>query len=145
MCKILHLIQIRYSKTSTLGDRGRERERWMEFNIYIRVPSCFSHVRFFATLCAVAHKAPLSMGFSRQVYFSGLPCPTPGDLPDPGTEPHLLYCRQFLYPLSHLHLLNLQYVRYKNIIYSSFWGKDIIPTKISCWDKSLQQPNFFLD
>ena len=35
----------------------------------------------------VAHPAPLSMGFSRQEYWSGLPCPPPGDLPDPGIEP----------------------------------------------------------
>ena len=35
----------------------------------------------------VAHQAPLSMGFSRQEYWSGLPFPPPGDLPDPGIEP----------------------------------------------------------
>ena len=35
----------------------------------------------------VAHQAPLSMEFSRQEYWSGLPCPPPGDLPDPGMEP----------------------------------------------------------
>ena len=35
----------------------------------------------------VAHQAPLFMGFSRQEYWSGLPCPPPGDLPNPGTEP----------------------------------------------------------
>ena len=35
----------------------------------------------------VAHQAPLSMGFSRQEYWSGLPCPAPGDLPDPGIKP----------------------------------------------------------
>ena len=35
----------------------------------------------------VACQAPLSMGFSRQEYWSGLPCPPPGDLPDPGIEP----------------------------------------------------------
>ena len=40
-----------------------------------------------ATLCAVACEAPLSMGLSRQEYWSGLPCPPPGDLPDSGTEP----------------------------------------------------------
>ena len=34
----------------------------------------------------VAHQAPLSMGFSRQEYWSGLPCPPPGDLPNPGIE-----------------------------------------------------------
>ena len=42
------------------------------------------------TLCdpmAVAHQALLSMGFSRQEYWSGLPCPPPGDLPYPGIEP----------------------------------------------------------
>ena len=40
-------------------------------------------------------QAPLSMGFSRQEYWSGLPCPSPGDLPDPGIEPaslNLLSC-----------------------------------------------------
>ena len=40
-----------------------------------------------AILWAVAHKSPLSMGFSRQEYWSGLPCPLPGDLPNPGIEP----------------------------------------------------------
>ena len=49
--------------------------------------SCLSHVRLFATLWTVARQAPLSMGFSRQEYWSGLPCPPPGDLPHPGIEP----------------------------------------------------------
>ena len=40
-----------------------------------------------ATLWTVARQAPLSMGFSRQGYWSGLPCSPPGDLPDPGIEP----------------------------------------------------------
>ena len=35
----------------------------------------------------IAYQAPLSMGFSRQEYWSGLPCPPPGDLPNPGTGP----------------------------------------------------------
>ena len=39
------------------------------------------------TLWTVACQAPLSMGFSRQEYWNGLPCPPPGDLPDPGVEP----------------------------------------------------------
>ena len=46
-----------------------------------------SPVWLFVTQWTVAHQAPLSMGFSRQEYWSGLPCPPPGDLPDPGTEP----------------------------------------------------------
>ena len=46
-----------------------------------------SRVRLFATPWTVAHQAPPSMGFSRQEYRSGLPFPSPGDLPDPGIEP----------------------------------------------------------
>ena len=49
--------------------------------------SCFSHVQLFVTPWTIAHKAPLSMGFSRQEYCSGLPFPPPGDLPNPGTGP----------------------------------------------------------
>ena len=41
----------------------------------------------FVTPWTVAHQAPLSMGFPRQEYWSGLPFPPPGDLPDPGIEP----------------------------------------------------------
>ena len=51
------------------------------------VLSCFSHVQLFTTPQTVAHQAPLSMEFSRQEYWSRLPCPPPGDLPDPGIEP----------------------------------------------------------
>ena len=46
-----------------------------------------SHVRLFATSWTVAYQASPSMGFSRQEYWSGLPFPLPGDLPNPGTEP----------------------------------------------------------
>ena len=45
-----------------------------------------SHVQLFATPWTVARQAPLSMGFSRQEYCSGLPYPPPGDLPNPGIE-----------------------------------------------------------
>ena len=55
------------------------------------VLSCFSHVQLFVTLCTITGQAPLFMGFSRQRYWSGLPCPPPGDLPDPGSEPVSLY------------------------------------------------------
>jgi len=47
----------------------------------------FSHVQLSATLQTVACQAALSTGFSRQEYWSGLPFPTPGDLPDPRIEP----------------------------------------------------------
>ena len=54
------------------------------------VLSYLSRVRLFATLWTVAHQAPLSMGFFRQEYWSGLTCPPSGDLPNPGTEPTVL-------------------------------------------------------
>ena len=46
-----------------------------------------SHVQLSATPQRVARQAPLSIGFSRQEYWSGLPFPSPGGLPDPGIEP----------------------------------------------------------
>ena len=46
-----------------------------------------SHVRLFPTPWTVAYSAPPSMGFSRQEYWSGLPFPSPEDLPNPGIEP----------------------------------------------------------
>ena len=49
---------------------------------YVCMPSHFSHVRFLLTWWTVAHQAPLS----KQEYWSGLPCPPPGDLPNPGIE-----------------------------------------------------------
>ena len=44
-------------------------------------------VQLFVTPWTIAYQAPLSMGFSRQEYLSGLSFPSPGDLPDPGIEP----------------------------------------------------------
>ena len=49
-------------------------------------PSHFSHFQLCVTLWTAAFQAPLSIGFSRQEYWSGLPCLPPGDLPDPGIE-----------------------------------------------------------
>ena len=46
-----------------------------------------SRIQLFVTLWTVAYQAPPSMEFSRQEYWSGLPFPFPGDLPDPGLEP----------------------------------------------------------
>ena len=54
---------------------------------FVCMRSNFSLVQLFATLWTVAHPAPQSMGFSSQEYWSGLPCPPPGDLPDPRIEP----------------------------------------------------------
>ena len=49
-----------------------------------------SRVQLFATPWTVVYQASLSMGFSRQEYWSGLPFPSPGDLPDPGIKPRSL-------------------------------------------------------
>ena len=53
----------------------------------IHCSQSFSRVLLFVTTWAVAHKAPLSMGYFRQEYWSELPFPLLGDLPDPGIEP----------------------------------------------------------
>ena len=54
-----------------------------------------------ATPWTVACQAPLSMGFSTQEYWNGLPFPSPGDLHDPGSKLGLLHCRQILFCLSY--------------------------------------------
>ena len=57
---------------------------WLLPKVKMKSLSC---VRLFATPWTVAHQVPLSMGFSRQEYWSGLPFPSPEDLPEPGFEP----------------------------------------------------------
>ena len=64
---------------------------WLNLGQYLFPPlecvlSCLSRVRLFAIPWTVALRAPLSMGFPRQEYWSGLPFPPPGHLPNPGTE-----------------------------------------------------------
>ena len=60
------------------------KKRWQEYRSEVK---SLSRVRLFATPWTVAYQAPPSMGFSRQEYWSGLPFPSPGDLPDPGIKP----------------------------------------------------------
>ena len=55
--------------------------------MHARVLSCFSCVQLFVAPWTIARQAPLSMGFSRQEYWSGLPFPSQRDLPDPGIKP----------------------------------------------------------
>ena len=64
------------------GESGKERTR-----VCVCALSHFSRVRLSAAPWTAAPQAPLSMGFFRQEYWSGVPCPPPGDLPDPGMEP----------------------------------------------------------
>ena len=61
------------------------------YTSYVCLLNCCGHFRFFVTLWTVARQAPLSMGFARREYWNGLPCPLPGDLPNPGIEPESLY------------------------------------------------------
>ena len=55
--------------------------------LFNRKVKSLNRVRLFVTLWTVAYQAPLSVGFSRQQYWSGLPFPSPGDLPNPGIKP----------------------------------------------------------
>ena len=56
-------------------------------SVCVCVFGSFSHVQLFATPWTVVHQAPLSVGFSRQEYWSGFPLPYPVDLPNPRIEP----------------------------------------------------------
>ena len=61
----------------------------------VHVLSHFSHIQLFSATWTIAHQAPLPMGFSRQEYWSDLPFPSPGDLPNPGIKPTSLMCLPF--------------------------------------------------
>ena len=75
----------------------------------------FSHVQVFMIPWTVTHQAPLSMKFSRQEYWHGLPFFSLGNLPNLGIKPGVLHCMQILYHLSHL---------YNQIFFSK---KEILP------------------
>ena len=66
-----------------------EKRKTIHMHVHACMLSHFSCVQLFATLKS-AHQAPMTMGFSRQEYWDGLPCPPPGDLPNPGTNFYLL-------------------------------------------------------
>ena len=57
-----------------------------DLHVCVCVQSHLSRVQLFVRPWTAAHQASLSMGFFRQAYWSGLPCPPPGDLPNPGTD-----------------------------------------------------------
>ena len=57
------------------------------FDNAVCVLNCFSPIRLIATLWTVAHQTPLFIGLSQQEWWSGVPFPTPEDLPDPGIKP----------------------------------------------------------
>ena len=90
----------------------------VEMIVHVRMLSPFSHVQLFVTLWAVAHQAPLSMGSSRQEYWSGLPCPSPGGLPNPGIEPR--NDRSINYPHCHCMTVTFQF-SITQLIHHAFW------------------------
>ena len=83
--KVGKSIQSRWGQSHEYRQGNRRLTTWT-----VCVLSCFSSVWLFVTPWTVAHQAPLSEGFSRQEHWSGLPCPPPGDLPNPGIEPMFL-------------------------------------------------------
>ena len=78
-----HVMRSLYAEVHVIGSETltviRHKER--------KKVNSLSHVQLFLTPSTVAYQAPPSMGFSKQEYWSGLPFPSPGDLPDPGIEP----------------------------------------------------------
>ena len=83
---LLHCRQILYWLSH---QESLKRINWIHTHnpVHPSMLSHFSHVQLFETLWNVAHQAPLSMGFPRQEYWSGLTCPPLEDLPDPGIKP----------------------------------------------------------
>ena len=92
-------VSVGYIVADTRAQRGEEWGNWSQHSLILSlVQGCLrknrglcakslSLVQLFSTPWTVAHLAPLSMGFSRQEYWSGLLFPSPGDLPDPRIEP----------------------------------------------------------
>ena len=72
------------------------------------------------------HQAPPSMEFSRQEYWSGLPFPSPGDLPNPGLNPGLPHCGQMLYCLNHQEIK--VYVSRANLLSQRIFFLHLLPT-----------------
>ena len=77
-----------FSQQKTIS---KETQFWNQLVVPVCMLNRFNRVRLYATPWIVACQAPLSMGFSRQEYWSGLPFPSPGVLPDPGMEPASIF------------------------------------------------------
>ena len=77
-------------KTSIPSSRALDHSLLLGDSGFISLPRNWLNVWLFETLWTVAHQVPLSMGFSRQEYWSGLPFPPPGDTPESGIEPMTL-------------------------------------------------------
>ena len=95
-----------------------------------------NRVQLLATRWTVAYRTLLSMGSSLQEYWSGLPFPPPGDLPDPGKEPKSLHCRQMLYRLSYqgtqlvMNHLQCRRLGFDSWVRKICWRRDRLPTPV---------------
>ena len=92
-----------------------------KFNMCACVFSCFSWVQLLATLWTVACQAPLFMGFPRQGFWSGLPCPPPGHLPHSESEPVSPPLQVNSLPLSHQGSPKLNITRFNFFLFSSYY------------------------
>ena len=89
LCRPLPLPSLTFPSIRVFTKESVLHIRWLKywsFSFSISPSNEYSGLISFVILWTVAHQAPLSMGFSRQEYWSGLPCPAPGDLPNPGIE-----------------------------------------------------------
>ena len=118
-------------------EKGRKKERKEGRKEERKKVKSLSRVQLFATLWTVARQAPLSMGFSRQEDWSGLPFPSPGDLPNPGIKPAHVAGRRFILwatrvcsksspPSYSLHLTANKQKTYCFNVYNNFWIKKCV-------------------
>ena len=98
---------------------------------------CICHVRFFVTPWTVACQVPLSMDFSRQEYWSGLPFPSPEDLPNPGIEPRVPCIASRFFTIGYTCLCIKIVFSAPVTKYMWFWTWHIIEFK--AWDLSVRE------
>ena len=108
------------------------------FHPPVFVLSCSSCVQLFGTLWIVAHQAALFMGFSRQEYWSGLPFPSPGDLPNPGIEPGSPALQADALPSEPL---GKKETGVQSLVWEIHWRREWLPTPVFLPGKSDGQRN----
>ena len=119
------------------------------FTQFVFVHGCmlshFSHIQLFMTLRTIAPQVPLPMGFSMQEYWSGLPCPSAGDLPDPEIKPGSPALQADFYQLTHQRMsITISFMK-NEIISIVLWEFhfffQIIKLMASCYRKGYFKPH----